>query len=191
MQAAGPGKQDSRVAIDARAGRRHRRACYPVAVASLERSLASVAATTAAGSALGGCLRPGDALGLVGDLGAGKTHFVQGVARGLGVPADAPVTSPTFTLVNEIRGGRLMLHHADLYRIERARELDELGFDELIGGAGVVAIEWSDRFAVLPVDHLRIELVVTAASARRLTASAAGPRAAALLDAWRAALGAR
>jgi tRNA threonylcarbamoyladenosine biosynthesis protein TsaE len=156
-------------------------------VTPLVRTLTSPAETAAAGAALGACLAAGDAIGLIGDLGAGKTHFVQGLARGLGLPDDSPVTSPTFTLINEYRGGRLVLFHADLYRIERARELDQLGFDELVGGAGVLAIEWSDRFAVLPGDHLRIELVVTGETERRLTAAAGGPRSERLLAAWTAA----
>lgn len=149
-------------------------------------------ATARAGEALGACLAAGDVVGLTGDLGAGKTHLVQGLARGLGVPSDTPVTSPTFALIQEIRGGRVPLHHADLYRLERARELDELGLDELIGGAGAVAIEWCDRFPVLPADAVRVHLAIAAGpageDARRLTATAGGPRSAVVLGAWRAAL---
>ena len=146
-------------------------------------------ATEAAGAALGQCLRPGDLVGLVGDLGAGKTLLVQGIARGLGVPADTRVTSPTFTLVNEYAGGAVPLAHADLYRLERARELDELGLDELCrSGIHAVVVEWSDRFAVLAPDHLEVRLEVVGEEERAVTMAAGGRRSAELLAAWEARL---
>lgn len=136
-------------------------------------------------------MRAGDALGLVGDLGAGKTLFVQALAQGLGLPAEVRVTSPTFTLINDYTGGRLRLYHADLYRIERELELTELGFDELVDGDGVIAIEWSDRFAVLPVDHLELRFTVTGEHSRKLAISAAGPRSRQLLERLESELGRR
>jgi tRNA threonylcarbamoyladenosine biosynthesis protein TsaE len=83
-------------------------------------------------------------LALVGDLGAGKTEFVKGLAAGLG--STAVVTSPTFTLIHEYRGGRLPLYHMDFYRLSSEDELDEIGFDEYLNRAGICAIEWANRF---------------------------------------------
>ena len=85
----------------------------------------------------------GTAILLCGDLGAGKTAFVKGLAEGLGLSSD-DVTSPTFTLVHEYRGGRLPLIHVDLYRLERA-DLDDLGMDAQLADEGVLAIEWAER----------------------------------------------
>ena len=90
-------------------------------------------------------LTAGSVLALSGDLGAGKTAFVRGLAEGLAISTDE-VTSPTFTLVHEYRGGRLPLIHVDLYRLDRA-DLDEIGLDEDLAAKGVVAIEWAERLA--------------------------------------------
>src|SRR5215470_1342936 len=99
--------------------------------------------TAAVARDLAASLTPGDVLLLSGNLGAGKTAFVRGLAEGLGVGADE-VSSPTFTLVHEYRGGRLTLYHVDLYRLERAAT-DDLGLDEMGVADGVLAIEWPDR----------------------------------------------
>jgi tRNA threonylcarbamoyladenosine biosynthesis protein TsaE len=99
--------------------------------------------TAAAGERLAVSLHAGDVVLLYGELGAGKTAFVRGLARGLGArPED--VSSPTFTLVQEYRG-RFTLYHVDLYRLEPA-EVDDLGLDELVVGDGVVAVEWAERW---------------------------------------------
>lgn len=103
----------------------------------------SAAETEAAAARLAAHLRPGDLLLLVGPLGAGKTTFVRGLARGLGVAGD--VMSPTFQLVR-LYPGPLPLAHADLYRLGSSAELGDLGLDDLLD-AGVVAIEWGDRLA--------------------------------------------
>ena len=101
-------------------------------------------------------LAPGTTILLTGDLGAGKTVFVKGLAEGLGLDPD-DVTSPTFTLVHEYRGGRLPLIHVDLYRLDRA-DLDEIGLDADLALEGVTAVEWAERLA-RPLDTaLRIRL---------------------------------
>ncbi len=94
-------------------------------------------------------------LSLIGDLGAGKTEFVKGLALGLGI--DTEVTSPTFTILHEYRGGRLALFHMDFYRLREERELDEIGFDEYLRGGGICAIEWGDKFpSRLPPDSIKV-----------------------------------
>jgi len=136
--------------------------------------LADAAATVRAGDRLAGLVRGGDAIALVGDLGAGKTTLVTGLVAGLGGGAAA---SPTFSLVNEYPGGRLVVWHVDLYRIERAAELPELGLDDVIGDPrGICVVEWADRFAVLPPDHLRLELTHGPGGGRSLAATGTGPR---------------
>ena len=119
---------------------------------------ASEAETEAAGERLADRLRSGDVVLLYGDLGAGKTAFVRGLARGLGANAD-DVSSPTFTIIQEYHG-RATLYHVDLYRLEPA-EIDDLGLEDLVCGDGIVAIEWADRWKGRPdgegVVEVRIE----------------------------------
>lgn len=100
--------------------------------------------TRALGQLFGELAVPGLVVLLNGDLGAGKTCFAQGVARGLGVPADNPVTSPTYTLLN-IHLGRLPLYHFDLYRLSQVDDLADLGYDEFSEGDGMTLVEWADR----------------------------------------------
>jgi tRNA threonylcarbamoyladenosine biosynthesis protein TsaE len=136
-------------------------------------------ATAAAGARLAAALRGGDAIALVGELGAGKTVFVSGLVAALG---GGDAHSPTFALVHEYDRGRLIVWHADLYRIERAAELRELGLDEAIGDPrGVVIVEWADRFAIMPADHLVVELR-HAGERRHLIATGTGPRGRELAD---------
>jgi tRNA threonylcarbamoyladenosine biosynthesis protein TsaE len=96
------------------------------------------------GHQIGEMVQEGTVLALFGDLGSGKTTFVQGLARGLGIPGSTYVTSPTYTLINEYEG-RCRLFHMDLYRINDPSELPDLGFDDIMNSRGVVAIEWSER----------------------------------------------
>jgi tRNA threonylcarbamoyladenosine biosynthesis protein TsaE len=101
---------------------------------------------------------------LSGELGAGKTAFVRGLAEGLGIDA-AEVTSPTFTLVHEYRGGRLPLIHVDLYRLEQA-SLDEIGLDEDLAVRGVLAIEWPERLVRVPAGHVDVRIRDTGGETR-------------------------
>jgi tRNA threonylcarbamoyladenosine biosynthesis protein TsaE len=102
-------------------------------------------------------LVPGDVIVLAGDLGAGKTTFVQGLAVGLGIVEK--VTSPTFILMKEYLGGRFPLMHMDIYRLGRVQEVIDLGYDEFLDPSYVVAVEWGDMVeALLPKDHLKVEL---------------------------------
>ena len=141
----------------------------------------SAAETQAIAERLGRLLAPGDVLALVGPLGAGKTTFVQGLARGLDVPPDRHVASPTFALVNE-HPGRVPLVHADLYRIEHARELAELGLTDAFDRAAV-AIEWLDRFPdAAPADRLEIAIAFAEGEARTLTFTPRGARATELTE---------
>lgn len=119
---------------------------------------ASVEETRDLGSALAGVLVAGDLLLLVGDLGAGKTAFAQGLGAGLGV-AD-PITSPTFTLASRYEGDHLVFHHLDVYRLEGLAEVGDLDLPELLEDEGIVAIEWGDAILpALPADHLEVRLV--------------------------------
>jgi len=115
--------------------------------------LPNAEATIAFGREFAAKLGAGDVLGLCGDLGAGKTHFVKGLAAGLG--AEAEVTSPTFTLIHEYPGGRLPLFHFDLYRLDSEDELLRIGFDDYLDAGGVLAIEWADKFPALLPPHTR------------------------------------
>ena len=124
--------------------------------------------TASEGEALGRSLRAGDVVLLYGDLGAGKTAFVRGLARGLGA-SDEDVSSPTFTLIQEYRG-RLTLYHVDLYRLE-SREADDLGLDDLIGGEGVVAIEWAERWNGRPSGVLEVRIDDAGGDRRRISLS--------------------
>jgi tRNA threonylcarbamoyladenosine biosynthesis protein TsaE len=122
--------------------------------------------TATVGRELAATLSAGDVVLLFGDLGAGKTALVRGLAEGLGVSRDE-VSSPTFTLIQEYRGGRLTLFHVDLYRIEDPREFDELGLDEIAEG-GVLAIEWAERLPGPPPQAIRISIEHAGEAERRI-----------------------
>jgi tRNA threonylcarbamoyladenosine biosynthesis protein TsaE len=144
----------------------------------------SAECTRAIGAQLGELLQAGDVVALSGDLGAGKTCCVQGIARGLGLSDEFTVTSPTYTLIHEYQG-RTAIYHVDVYRLTRAEELYDLGYEEYVYGAGVTLIEWADRIlAFLPDDHLALHLDWQPDGGRRLRFQAAGPRAEELLRAF-------
>jgi tRNA threonylcarbamoyladenosine biosynthesis protein TsaE len=123
--------------------------------------------TSRAGRELATTLDPGTVVLLTGDLGAGKTAFVRGLAEGLAIDRDE-VSSPTFTLIQEYRGGRLPLYHVDLYRL-RDIEVDDLGLDDLADGAGIVAVEWPDRWRRAPWRAIRVSIQTTGDSDRAIT----------------------
>ena len=130
--------------------------------------------TEAVGERLGASLKAGDVVLLYGELGAGKTAFVRGLARGVGAPSD-DVSSPTFTLIQEY-AGRVKLHHVDLYRLE-SRDIPDIGLEDLVGGDGVVAIEWAERWDERPGDAIEVELEHVADDIRQIRISGA-PRGA-------------
>ncbi|MFP5321732.1 MAG: tRNA (adenosine(37)-N6)-threonylcarbamoyltransferase complex ATPase subunit type 1 TsaE [Acidimicrobiia bacterium] len=113
--------------------------------------------TRALAAAIAELATAGDVLLLSGELGAGKTAFVQGFGDGLGV--EDRITSPTFTLAHHYDGGRLSMHHLDVYRLERLAEMEDIGVSELLDGDGVLLIEWGDAVApALPQDYLEVAL---------------------------------
>jgi tRNA threonylcarbamoyladenosine biosynthesis protein TsaE len=153
----------------------------------MERHAATAEDLRALAAALGRVAAAGDVVGLVGDLGAGKTTFVQGLSAGLDAGA---ATSPTFTLVHIYEGGRLPLFHVDLYRLDREEELEDVGLDDLFRQPGVVAVEWWDRFpAAQPAEHLEVR-IEPAGDGRQVTAVGRGAAGTALHARWLAELGA-
>ncbi|KAF0154397.1 MAG: ATP-binding protein [Syntrophaceae bacterium] len=130
--------------------------------------------TFAIGFAVGEKAGEGDIFALSGELGAGKTCFTGGLARGLGVGESYTITSPTFTLINEYPG-RYRFYHFDVYRLNRIGELDDLGYDEYVSGKGVVAIEWAEKIAnALPPDVISIKFMYVDENKRIISIS--GPQ---------------
>ena len=127
----------------------------------------SPAETEALGEALAARLTAGTVVAFTGDLGAGKTAFTRGLARGLGVPDR--VTSPTFTIVNEYEDGRLPLFHFDMYRLGSADELYDIGWEDYLARGGVCAVEWSENIAdALEGDTVLVDLRRGAGDSERL-----------------------
>lgn len=142
---------------------------------------ASVEETQRLAALLAPALEEGDVLLLTGDLGAGKTHFAQGLAAALGI-REVP-TSPTFTLMSSYEGGRLPLYHFDLYRLDDAGELDDIDYFATIEGDGVSVVEWADKFCeACPEDHLLLGFSVRSDGVREIVITSAGLRGEALLE---------
>ncbi len=144
----------------------------------------SAAQTQRLGARLGELLRAGDVLCLEGDLGSGKTCFVQGIGRGLGL--EEAIHSPTFILANEHRTGRVPLYHLDVYRVRSADEAIGFGLEDYLGGDGVVAIEWAEKIgAALPADRLWVRFRHMGESKRGLLFEPSGVRYEELLNEFR------
>jgi tRNA threonylcarbamoyladenosine biosynthesis protein TsaE len=141
----------------------------------------SVEETRRLGERIGALLREGDVVLLSGELGAGKTVFVQGIARGLGF--DGSVSSKSFVLLGEYMG-RVRLYHADLYRLEAPDEVAELALDE-ISADGVLVVEWPERAGenVLSAEHVRVDFEVTGEESRKMLVSGTGARSSELMAA--------
>ena len=130
----------------------------------------SPAETEALGQRLAETLQPGDVIAYTGDLGAGKTAFTRGLARGLGITER--ITSPTFTIVNEYLGGRLPLFHFDMYRLGSSEELYEIGWEDYLARGGVCAVEWSENVADAMPDgtvYVTIQRAPEGENARKIT----------------------
>lgn len=147
----------------------------------------SPARTVSFGRRLAPLLAAGDVAVLTGDLGAGKTCLVKGVAEGLGI--EGRVTSPTFNILLA-HAGRLTLNHFDLYRLEREEQLEDIDFWGTLESGGVSFIEWGDRFpGALPADRLDVSLRIDGDEERSLVAEPTGPRSAELAERWGAVCG--
>ncbi len=134
------------------------------------------AETRALGEKLGELLRPGDFVALYGDLGAGKTRFAQGVARGVGVDPDIYITSPTYTILNEYKGN-YPFYHFDLYRLGGDADISELGFEEYFHGDGICLVEWADRLTSgHPDRYLRVFFQLETGDTRRIGFEWSGDR---------------
>jgi tRNA threonylcarbamoyladenosine biosynthesis protein TsaE len=143
--------------------------------------------TIECGHALAGLLEPSDVLLLSGDLGAGKTQLTKGIARGIGVAE--PVTSPTFNILL-VHEGRIPLYHFDLYRLDRAEQLEDLDYFATLEADGVSVVEWGDRFPdAAPLDGIAAELLIEDDTVRAIELMALGERGTVLAERWAAACG--
>ncbi len=127
----------------------------------------SPAQTEAVGQALGAVLTPGTVIAYEGDLGAGKTAFTRGLARGLG--ATDPITSPTYTIVNEYLSGRMPLFHFDMYRLSCADDLWDIGWEDYLQRGGVCAVEWSENVSEAMEGAVRVRIEKTEENSRKIT----------------------
>ena len=134
----------------------------------MEISSRSTSETIRLGKRIGRLLRPGDVVALVGELGAGKTQFIKGLAEGAGVGKPTYISSPSFTLINEYTG-RVPFYHVDLFRLDQEKEAEELGLDDYFQGDGITAIEWADKIpSLLPKEMFLIQIAYTGRNTRSL-----------------------
>jgi tRNA threonylcarbamoyladenosine biosynthesis protein TsaE len=136
----------------------------------------STSETIRIGKNIGSLLLPGDVVTLVGELGAGKTQFIKGLAAGVGIRKSTYVSSPSFTLINEYEG-KIPLYHIDLFRLKAEKEAEELGLEEYFQGRGVTAIEWADRIpSLLPKELLWVHIYYAGKNVRSLEMIPMGKR---------------
>ncbi len=136
----------------------------------------SASETVRLGKNIGGRLLPGDVVALVGELGAGKTQFIKGLAAGAGIRNPTYIASPSFTLINEYPG-RITFYHIDLFRLGKEKEAEDLGLEEYFQGEGITAIEWADKIpSLLPKELLLIRIVYTGRNTRSLEIIGKGKR---------------
>jgi tRNA threonylcarbamoyladenosine biosynthesis protein TsaE len=137
--------------------------------------------TKSLGQKIGAAIESGIVIALTGDLGAGKTLFVQGLASGLDIPSEHYVTSPSYTLINDY-SGRLRLFHIDLYRINSESDFEDIGIDEILSGHEVAAVEWAERLKEsMPAEYLSIHFKIIDDQKRKIRINAYGQNAVNLL----------
>jgi tRNA threonylcarbamoyladenosine biosynthesis protein TsaE len=142
----------------------------------------SAAETVRLGRSLGSRLLPGDVVALVGELGAGKTQLIKGLASGAGIRNPTYISSPSFTLINEYPG-KITFYHIDLFRLNKEIEAEELGLEDYIQGKGITAIEWADKVpSLLPKELLLIRIAYTGKNTRSLEISGKGKRYLNMID---------
>ena len=137
--------------------------------------------TKSLGGKIGAAIESGIIIALIGDLGSGKTLFVQGLASGLDVPSDHYITSPSYTLINEYPG-RFRLFHIDLYRINSENDFEDIGIHEILSGCCVAAVEWAERLnQAMPAEYLSIHFKIVDDQKRKIILTGYGPNAINLL----------
>jgi tRNA threonylcarbamoyladenosine biosynthesis protein TsaE len=136
----------------------------------------STSETIRVGKRIGRLLKSGDIVALVGELGAGKTQFIKGLAAGVGIGNPTYISSPSFTLINEYPG-KIPFYHVDLFRLEREKEAEELGLEDYLQGGGITAIEWADKIpSLLPKEMLFIHIAYTGKNTRSIEMIGKGKR---------------
>jgi len=134
------------------------------------------------GRVLGAILPAGAVIALTGELGAGKTVLAKGIAQGLGVKDEREVTSPSFVLINEYEG-RVPIYHVDLYRLQHAAEAEDLGFEELFSGRGVILLEWAEKAArLLPAERIEVNIQWISPTERKIIFAGKGDVAKGWMD---------